>query len=136
MSDILLRVQGTQLVRGSGAPVVLRGLGLGGWMNMENFITGYPASESQQRAALRKALGDEGYRRFFDRFLAALAQPRDDPARVLVGPRLVVGVVQHPGDAPRLDIVAGLAIARRGRAHHQLDRAGVAAQRVAPGPVA
>jgi hypothetical protein len=77
MNDILLRVQGTQLVRGSGTPVVLRGVGLGGWMNMENFITGYPASESQQRAALRDALGDEGYRRFFDRFLATFFDDAD-----------------------------------------------------------
>jgi hypothetical protein len=64
-----LRVEGTQLVQGDGTPVVLRGVGLGGWMNMENFITGYPATESLQRKALRKALGEEGYRRFFDRFL-------------------------------------------------------------------
>ncbi|HEX3762431.1 MAG TPA: cellulase family glycosylhydrolase [Kofleriaceae bacterium] len=77
MDEILLRVQGTQLVRGSGTPVVLRGVGLGGWMNMENFITGYPANESQQRAALRDALGDEGYRRFFDRFLATFFDDAD-----------------------------------------------------------
>jgi hypothetical protein len=37
-------------------------------MNMENFITGYPSNEAQQRSALLQALGDEGYRRFFDRF--------------------------------------------------------------------
>jgi len=77
MNEVLLRVQGTQLVRGSGTPVVLRGVGLGGWMNMENFITGYPANESQQRAALHAALGDEGYRRFFDRFLAVFFDDAD-----------------------------------------------------------
>jgi aryl-phospho-beta-D-glucosidase BglC (GH1 family) len=65
----LLRVDGKRLVRDTGIPVVLRGVGLGGWMNMENFITGYPANESQQRSALRLALGEDGYRRFFDRFL-------------------------------------------------------------------
>jgi len=48
---------------------VLRGVGLGGWMNMENFITGYPATETLQRAAMRRTLGEDGYRRFFDRFL-------------------------------------------------------------------
>ncbi|HEU5107995.1 MAG TPA: cellulase family glycosylhydrolase [Micromonosporaceae bacterium] len=64
-----IRVDGDRLVGGDGEPVVLRGMGLGGWMNMENFITGYPATESLQRAALRTALGEEGYRRFFDRFL-------------------------------------------------------------------
>ena len=31
--------------------MVLRGVGLGGWMNMENFITGYPANETKMRAA-------------------------------------------------------------------------------------
>jgi hypothetical protein len=64
-----LTVDGDRLVDGSGAVVRLAGVGLGGWLNMENFITGYPATESQQRAVLRAALGEEGYRRFFDRFL-------------------------------------------------------------------
>ena len=67
--DVMLRVHGDRLVTGAGTPVVLRGMGLGGWLNMENFITGYPATESLQRKALRKALGSEGYERFFDRFL-------------------------------------------------------------------
>ena len=68
-NDVPLRVDGDQLVQGDGSPVVLRGVGLGGWMNMENFITGYPSTESLQRQALRSALGEEGHRRFFDRFL-------------------------------------------------------------------
>jgi aryl-phospho-beta-D-glucosidase BglC (GH1 family) len=38
-------------------------------MNMENFITGFPATESLQRDALRRALGDARYAQFFDRFL-------------------------------------------------------------------
>jgi len=77
VNDILLQVQGNQLVRGSATPIVLRGVGLGGWMNMENFITGYPANESQVRAALRAALGETGYRRFFDRFLHAFFDDAD-----------------------------------------------------------
>ena len=64
----VLRVDGTRIVSGD-TPVILRGFGLGGWMNMENFITGYAGSESQQRRALRRVLGDEGYERFFNRFL-------------------------------------------------------------------
>src|SRR2546421_472574 len=48
---------------------MLRGVGLGGWMNMENFITGYPANEESMRAALRAELGQERYELFFDRFL-------------------------------------------------------------------
>lgn len=42
----MLMVDGGRLVAGD-RPVVLRGVGLGGWMNMENFITGYPGTESQ-----------------------------------------------------------------------------------------
>src|SRR5262245_58760077 len=65
----VLQTRGTRITAGGGRPVTLRGVSVGGWMNMENFITGYPATESLHRAALLKALGDEGYRRFLDRFL-------------------------------------------------------------------
>ena len=66
----ILRVRGTRIVRGYTAePVRLTGVGLGGWLNMENFITGYPGTESQQRKVLLDALGREGYDRFFRRFL-------------------------------------------------------------------
>ena len=58
-----LRVAGTRMAAG-GAPVTLKGFGLGGWMNMENFITGYAGGESQQRRALHRVLGDEAYERF------------------------------------------------------------------------
>jgi endoglucanase len=78
----ILRVDGTRIISGE-TPVVLTGLGLGGWMNMENFITGYPATESQQRRALRRVLGDEGYRRFFDRFLSVFFT--DEDAAFLAG---------------------------------------------------
>src|SRR5918911_3723019 len=64
-----LTVRGNRIVDGGGRPVVLRGFGLGGWMNMENFITGYPANEQAQREAIRNVLGDELYELFFDRFL-------------------------------------------------------------------
>jgi aryl-phospho-beta-D-glucosidase BglC (GH1 family) len=75
MSQIL-RVDGARIVSGT-EPVLLRGFGLGGWMNMENFITGYAGTESQQRRALRSVLGDEGYARFFDRFLSVFFTDRD-----------------------------------------------------------
>ncbi|MFI7611236.1 glycoside hydrolase family 5 protein [Nonomuraea terrae] len=64
-----ISVSGDRLAGESGRTVVLAGVGLGGWMNMENFITGYPATESLQRAALRRVLGQDGYERFFRRFL-------------------------------------------------------------------
>ncbi|MDT7577519.1 MAG: endoglucanase, partial [Pseudonocardiales bacterium] len=64
-----LRVEGASIVDGTGSPVRLQGFCLGGWMNMENFITGYPGSETLQRRALRKAMGTEAYTAFFDQFL-------------------------------------------------------------------
>ncbi|SDJ36747.1 glycoside hydrolase family 5 protein [Nonomuraea jiangxiensis] len=64
-----ISVSGDRLVDPSGRTVTLAGVGLGGWLNMENFITGFPATESLHRAALRRALGEEGYERFFHRFL-------------------------------------------------------------------
>ena len=48
----LLTVHGTDLVDEAGEAVRLAGVGLGGWMNMENFITGYPANESAMREAV------------------------------------------------------------------------------------
>src|ERR1700730_17508551 len=64
-----LKVVGNQIRNADGQAVTLRGFGLGGWMNMENFITGYPANEQAQREAIRKVLGPELYELFFDRFL-------------------------------------------------------------------
>ena len=64
-----LTVEGDKIVNQAGEPVVLRGFGLGGWMNMENFITGYPANEEAQRQVVRENVGEELYEFFFDRFL-------------------------------------------------------------------
>ncbi|TDD08810.1 glycoside hydrolase family 5 protein [Nonomuraea deserti] len=73
----MLHVSGTQLVADDNTPVRLRGVGLGGWMNMENFITGYPANESSMRRAVRSVLGEERAEVFFDRLLASFFTERD-----------------------------------------------------------
>jgi len=38
MSNGYLRVDGEKIVDEDGKTVILRGAGLGGWMNMENFM--------------------------------------------------------------------------------------------------
>ncbi|MFI5799939.1 glycoside hydrolase family 5 protein [Streptomyces sp. NPDC051677] len=73
----LLRVSGTRLETSDGTPVRLRGAGLGGWMNMENFITGYPGNEAAMRSAVREVLGERRYELFFDRFLTAFFDEAD-----------------------------------------------------------
>ena len=64
-----IHVEGTRLVDESGATVLLRGVGLGGWMNMENFVTGYPGTEQGQRRHLLAAMGQASYDAFFEAFL-------------------------------------------------------------------
>ena len=71
-----LRVDGDAVVGPDGARVQLRGVGLGGWMNMENFITGYPANESAMREAVAGVLGAERADGFFDLLLDRFFGPR------------------------------------------------------------
>ncbi len=68
VSKPFLRVEGGSIVDAQGNPVLLRGVGLGGWLNMENFITGYPTTEQAHRKAILDAVGPEKYERFFERF--------------------------------------------------------------------
>jgi len=62
-----LKVDGTKIVDGDGKEVILRGAGLGGWMTMENFISGFPGCEFQIREALAEVLGKEKSDFFFDK---------------------------------------------------------------------
>lgn len=64
-----MRTRGTEILDVHGRPIRLRGVCLGGWLNMENFITGYAANESMMRAAVRRELGDERYELFFEHLL-------------------------------------------------------------------
>ncbi len=65
----LLHVKNDRVVDGQERPIRLRGTCIGGWMNMENFINGYPGDESGVRAALADVLGPGLARFFFDRWL-------------------------------------------------------------------
>lgn len=69
--DRFLHAEGPQFMDRSGRPVTLRGVGLGGWLNMENFITGYPHTETVMRRAVHAVLGRRRYDLFFDRLLTA-----------------------------------------------------------------
>jgi endoglucanase len=72
-----LRTRGGQLVDGNDAVVRLKGVNIGGWLNMENFITGYAGNESMMRAAVRSVLGEDRYDAFFDRLLSAFYADAD-----------------------------------------------------------
>lgn len=72
-----IRVDGARLVDESGTTVTLSGVGLGGWMNMENFITGYPGNEENIRRVMLDRMGREAYDAFFDEFLVAFFDEAD-----------------------------------------------------------
>jgi len=64
-----LKASGNQIKNRAGEVITLHGIGLGGWMNMENFITGFPANEKSFRQVVYRALGTEKGDFFFDRYL-------------------------------------------------------------------
>jgi aryl-phospho-beta-D-glucosidase BglC (GH1 family) len=64
-----LQTKGSKIVDEKGNTVLLRGTCIGGWMNLENFIDGYPGCESGLRRAMAEALGEEQGRYFFEKLL-------------------------------------------------------------------
>ena len=66
---VFLKVCQNQIKNQAGEVVTLHGIGLGGWMNMENFITGFPANENAFRQVVYRALGKEKADFLFDRYL-------------------------------------------------------------------
>src|SRR3954467_11909149 len=72
-----LRTEGSQIVDHRGEAIRLKGVNIGGWLNMENFITGYAANETMMRSEMRKVLGDDHCELFFDRLLSAFYADAD-----------------------------------------------------------
>ena len=65
----LLKTNQNHIQNQAGNVVTLHGIGLGGWMNMENFITGFPANENAFRQVVIRALGEEKADYLFNRYL-------------------------------------------------------------------
>ena len=63
----MLQVKGNQIVNAHGQPMRLRGTCVGGWMNLEDFINGYPGAEHGLREAMTDAIGESRTQFFFDR---------------------------------------------------------------------
>src|SRR6188472_4826161 len=73
----VIRTPGSEFLGPDGERLVLRGVCLGGWLNMENFITGYSANESLMRTEVRRVIGDDQAERFFDRLLSRFFDEAD-----------------------------------------------------------
>lgn len=72
-----LKTSGTQIITDTGNPVTLKGYGLGGWLNMENFINGYPYVESYYRNYMYNILGKKKAEYFFEKFLEYYLREED-----------------------------------------------------------
>lgn len=66
-----VRTEGSQFIDGWGKPIRFTGVCVGGWLNMENFITGYAANETLMREKVAGVIGQERAQRFFERLLDA-----------------------------------------------------------------
>lgn len=70
----MLKVSDGLIVNGQQQPVRLKGFGIGGWLNSENFINGYPGFETGLKMALRRELGAKRatflWERMLDYFLS------------------------------------------------------------------
>lgn len=107
------RVSGSDIIDAQGQVVRMRGLCLGGWMNMENFVTGHPANESAFRQAVAAVLGESKGRFFFERFLDYFVTEADLAYIASLGMNVVRVAVNYrhfeSDDAPFQYLEAGFA---------------------------
>lgn len=64
----ILQARGLQIVEGDKS-VHLRGVNLGGWMLIEDYMIGLPWTEWKIREQFRRVLGDEAYSAFFNAYM-------------------------------------------------------------------
>ena len=72
----VLQAKGLDITE-AGRPVRLRGLNLGGWMLIEDYMIGLPWTEWKIREQFRKVLGAEAYAAFFDAYDQAFIADAD-----------------------------------------------------------
>lgn len=74
-SGKILQARGLSIVEGD-RPVQLRGVNLGGWMLIEDYMIGLPWTEWKIREQFRRVLGPDRYASFFDEFMNSyVAEP-------------------------------------------------------------
>lgn len=73
----ILQVSGNKIVNSAGESVFLRGTCVGGWMNMEDFINGYPGTESALKRRMGEVLGQSRAEQFFEKLIDNFLQEDD-----------------------------------------------------------
>ena len=64
-----LRAKGRQIVDAQENSLLLKGISIGGWMNLEDFINGFPGSEEGIRETMAEVIGKTKAEFFFHRML-------------------------------------------------------------------
>jgi len=72
----MLQAKGREIAQG-GRTIRLRGMNLGGWMLIEDYMIGLPWTEWKIREQFRKVLGEESYAAFFDAYDRAYVADTD-----------------------------------------------------------
>ena len=75
-----LRADGTKIVNGTGENVLLRGIGLGGWMLQEPYmlkLSGVAVAQYDIRKRISELVGEERMNEFYDAWLADMVTKRD-----------------------------------------------------------
>jgi endoglucanase len=105
-----LRVRDAAFVDARGQALRLRGVNIGGWLNMENFITGFAANESAMRAAMRSVLGPDRAEQFLEHLLSAFYADADAAFLADIGlncVRIPVNYRHLESDATPFEIIDG-----------------------------
>lgn len=76
MSLPFLDIQGIQFIK-DGEPIILRGFGLGNWLNIEHFMIGLPGTENQIRETIKKVYGKKKADLFWETYRTAYVQEYD-----------------------------------------------------------
>ncbi|KAK2021300.1 hypothetical protein LX32DRAFT_646565 [Colletotrichum zoysiae] len=103
----MLRVSGTRVVDENGKEILLKGAGIGGMPNMENFITGYAGHEHEHRAAMTEVLGKDKANFFFAHLMRGRPGRGGDQREAL---RPAPGAARHLPRGRRRHVVEHLAV--------------------------
>jgi len=57
--------------------VILKGIGLGNWLNLEHFMFGLPGTDSQIREAILNEYGEDNYNTFWDKYYSVYISEQD-----------------------------------------------------------
>ena len=76
MKDGFIKISGENFTL-NGKKIVLKGFGVGSWMNLEHFMIGLPGTDHQIKQAFTEIYGAENAESFFDSFLLNFLDEND-----------------------------------------------------------